>query len=57
MSMARRAVLAAALLLAMTAGGAVGASQTPAQALGPEASPALSTSTQPRITSERAELT
>ena len=57
MSGARRAVLAAALLLAMAAGGAVAAPQTPAQVLGPEASPALSTSTQPRTTSEPGLLT
>ncbi len=57
MSRARRAVLAAALLVAMAAGGAAAAPQTPAQALGPEASPALSTSTQPRITTETGALT
>jgi hypothetical protein len=57
MTRARRAVLAAALLLAMTAGGAVAAPQTPAQAIGPEASPTLSTGTQPLTTSERGEIT
>lgn len=57
MSRARRAVLAAALLLAMAAAVAVAAPQTPAQALGPEASPAVSTSAQPRITTQRGELT
>lgn len=50
-------MVAATLLLAIAAGGAVAAPQTPAQALGPEATPTLTTGTQPLVTSEHGELT
>lgn len=56
-SRARRAVLAATLLLAMVAGDAIAAPQTPAQALGPDASPSIATGARPASAPVRAELT
>ena len=54
---ARRYALAATLLLVLATGVAAGAPQTPAQALGPDASPTIATGPRPEPTPARAELT